>query len=85
MIFSYEDRIIKEGMFICEHGATVRATAKAFGISKSCVHKDMSKKLKHLDEDLYLKVRIVMQNNFATKHVRGGLATKNKFKSNRKK
>ena len=79
MIFSYEDRIIKEGMYICDTGATVRQTAKVFGVSKSCVHLDMTEKLKRINADLYLEVRKVMLNNFAQKHIRGGEATKNKY------
>ncbi len=83
MIFSYQDRIIKEGMYICEYGATVRQTAKVFGISKSCVHKDVTEKLKYLKPELYLEVKAVLKNNFEQKHIRGGEATKNKYQKNK--
>ena len=83
MIFSYQDRIIKEGMYICEYGATVWQTAKVFGISKSCVHKDVTEKLKYLNPELYMQVKAVLKNNFEQKHIRGGEATKNKYQKNK--
>lgn len=79
MLFSCKERIIKEGLFIAETGATVRSAAKAFGVSKSCVHKDVSKKLKEYDPELYARVKKVLAFNFGEKHLRGGFATKKKY------
>ena len=84
MLFSYKDRIIKEGLFIAETGATVRRAAKAFGVSKSCVHKDVTEKLKFYDFSLYEKVKKVLETNFCEKHLRGGYATKRKYEKLKK-
>ncbi len=74
-----EKRAVTLGKFIVETGATVRMCAKNYGISKSTVHKDVSDRLKSLDEDLYLKVKKVLEFNKAQRHIRGGIATKNKY------
>lgn len=79
MLFSYKDRIIKEALYICNNKATVRACAKEFGLSKSCIHKDMQEKLVLIDIGLYEKVKKVFNENYAQKHIRGGVATKNKY------
>jgi len=79
MLFSIEERIIAEGRYICETGATVRRTAQVFGMSKSCVHKDVSVRLEKLDGDLYRKVKIILERHFAEKHLRGGEATRAKY------
>lgn len=60
--------------------ATVRSTALHFGISKSTVHKDIAKKLPHSDYELYLQVRQVLDKNKQERHIRGGLATREKFR-----
>ncbi len=75
----YNQRIIDEAIFIISKGATVRQTAMAFGISKSTIHKDVSQKLYYIDKDLFDQVKLVLEKNFQEKHIRGGLATKNKF------
>ena len=82
MLFSIEDRVVREGEYICATGATVRQTASVFGISKSCVHKDVTAKLKNIDNALYLKAAAVLKRNFAEKHIRGGIATKKKYQKN---
>lgn len=74
------DRILKESVYVCKNRATVRTTATFFGVSKSCVHKDVTERLKLLDERLYEEVRQVLDRNFAEKHLRGGEATKRKYK-----
>lgn len=79
MLFTYNERIIKEGVYIAETGATVRSAAKKFGLSKTCVHKDVSERLKFIDKPLYEKVQSVLKNNFSQKHLRGGLATRLKY------
>lgn len=79
MFFSYGERIVEEGRYIAERGATVRKTAEAFGVSKSCVHKDVTEKLKNIDGSLCEKVKKVLKFNFEQKHLRGGMATKKKY------
>ena len=66
-------------MYIIETGATVRSAAKHFGISKSTVHKDLSQRLPQCNKKLYAQVRNVLDINKAQRHIRGGLATKQKY------
>ena len=73
------DRIIEEAYYITQTGATVRATAKIFHFSKSTVHKDVTERLKHIDTDLYKKVKKILEFNLSERHIRGGLATKKKY------
>jgi len=75
-----EERAILLGEFIIEHGATVRTAAKRFRISKSTVHKDVASRLQTLDPDLYGQVRAVLEENKAQRHIRGGLATREKYR-----
>jgi len=75
-----EERAILLGEFIIEHGATVRTAAKRFRISKSTVHKDVASRLQALDPDLYGQVRAVLEENKAQRHIRGGLATREKYR-----
>ena len=75
------DRVLKEGYFIAQTGATVRATAKIFLYSKSTVHKDVTERLRHIDKELYVKVKLALEKNLAERHIRGGLATKEKYLS----
>ena len=76
-----EERAVTLGTHIAESGDTVRQTAKKYGISKSTVHTDVSQRLKKSDYALYLKVRRVLDENKAQRHIRGGLATKEKYKN----
>ena len=64
-----------------ENRATVRAAAAAFGISKSTVHKDLISRLPQLDPGLYRQVRALLDQNRAERHIRGGLATRRKYKT----
>lgn len=66
--------------YIIETGATVRATAKVFKISKSTVHKDVTEKLKNISPSLYEEVRQVLEKNKEERHIRGGEATRRKYK-----
>ena len=75
-----EERAVVLGEFIIEHNATVRAAAKKFHISKSTVHKDVASRLRALDPGLYGQVREVLEENKAQRHIRGGLATKEKYR-----
>lgn len=74
-----EERAVELGEYIVEHKTTVRATAKQFGISKSTVHTDVSDRLKKVSPSLYDEVRKVLDDNKAQRHIRGGLATKEKY------
>ena len=66
--------------YLIENRTTVRAAAKQFGVSKSTVHKVLSERLPLYDRPLYLQVKAVMEENKAQRHIRGGLATRKKYK-----
>ncbi|MDD6284992.1 MAG: sporulation transcriptional regulator SpoIIID [Firmicutes bacterium] len=74
-----EERATLLGQYIVESGATVRATAKKFHISKSTVHKDVSERLRTVSPQLYVQVKAVLDLNKAQRHIRGGQATKEKY------
>lgn len=78
-----KQRAIKLAKYIIKNKATVRQTAEVFGVSKSTVHYDVSKRLKKINNLLYKKVQVVLANNFNEKHIRGGEATKIKFLNNK--
>lgn len=75
-----DDRATRLGEFIVENKATVRRAAKQFGISKSTVHKDVSMRLKYIDSGLYQDVKNVLAVNKAQRHIRGGMATRQKYR-----
>lgn len=77
-----DDRAVILGQYILETGATVRATAKVFGISKSTVHKDVAERLAHKNPQLYRQVKEVLEINKQERHIRGGLATRRKYLKN---
>lgn len=74
-----EERALELGEYIINNNATVRAAAKEFGISKSTVHMDVSQRLKNVDPNMYGRVKKVLELNKAQRHIRGGLATKQKY------
>ena len=74
-----DDRALRLGSYIAEHGATVRSIAAVFGISKSTVHKDITVRLPQLHAGLYQQVRHIIDTNKQERHIRGGLATKRKY------
>jgi putative DeoR family transcriptional regulator (stage III sporulation protein D) len=74
-----EERAIEIATYIIENNATVRQTAKAFGISKSTVHKDVSERLMQINPTLAAQARKVLDVNKSERHIRGGLATKEKY------
>lgn len=76
----YKGRAIILGEYIIDTGATVRAAAKVFKVSKSTVHKDVSERLKTQEPELYLQVKEVLEKNKSERHIRGGMATKAKYK-----
>ena len=66
--------------YIIENGSTVRSAAKKFGVSKSTVHKDIAWRLRKADRILYLQVREGLEKNKAERHIRGGMATREKYR-----
>ena len=78
---SGKDRCVVLGLYIVENNATVRAAAKRFGISKSTVHKDVTQTLKNINKSLYLDVKSVLTKNKEERHLRGGEATKMKYRA----
>mgnify|MGYP001782455454 FL=1 len=74
-----EERAVAVANFIVSSNSTVRETAKRFGISKSTVHKDITDRVEKLDPDLARSVRKVLEVNKAERHIRGGLATREKY------
>ena len=78
------ERAVILGEYILDTGATVRATAKVFKISKSTVHKDVTERLCHDNPQLYRLVKEVLEKNKQERHIRGGMATKRKYDSFRK-
>ena len=79
MADTIEQRVCELAVYIAETGATVRAAAQHFGISKSTVHKDLSQRLPNYNRRLYQQVRCVLEENKAQRHIRGGIATKQKY------
>ena len=75
-----EDRACELAVYMIENGATVRSAASHFGISKSTVHKDLQVRLPQCNQRLYYQVRKVLDKNKSERHIRGGLATKHKYK-----
>ena len=74
-----EERAIEIANFIIEEKATVRQTAKKFGVSKSTVHKDDTERLLQINPSLAARARIVLDVNKSERHIRGGLATREKY------
>ncbi|MBP3493365.1 MAG: sporulation transcriptional regulator SpoIIID [Oscillospiraceae bacterium] len=75
-----EERACDLAVYMIENRATVRDAAKKFGVSKSTVHKDLSERLPHYNRSLYTQVKEVLEINKAQRHIRGGLATRRKYK-----
>ena len=77
---SIQERVIQVAQYIIETEDTVRGAAKKFGISKSSIHKDVSQRLLKINYTLAMEVRKVLDKNKAERHLRGGMATKLKYK-----
>jgi putative DeoR family transcriptional regulator (stage III sporulation protein D) len=75
-----EERACELAVYIVENKATVRAAAQRFGVSKSTVHKDLSERLQSIDLALYRQVKEILDTNKAERHIRGGLATRRKYR-----
>ncbi len=78
-----ETRAVEMAAYIIENKATVRQTAKKFGVSKSTVHKDVAERLNVINSDLACRARAVLEYNKKERHIRGGLATKEKYMQNK--
>jgi len=75
-----EERACELALYIIENKATVRSAAKQFGISKSTVHKDLSERLATFNRPLYIQVKAILEENKAERHIRGGIATRRKYR-----
>ncbi len=75
-----EERAVMLAQYIIENQATVRSAAGKFGVSKSTVHKDISERLPLFNRSLYLQVKKVLDVNKAQRHIRGGIATRKKYR-----
>lgn len=75
-----EERAVRLAEYITENRATVRAAAKKIGVSKSTVHKDITERLEGVSPELYSQVRSLLELNKAERHIRGGMATRRKYK-----
>lgn len=82
---SGKERCVTLGTYLVENKATVRAVAAHFGISKSTVHKDVTETLKSVNKALYQQVKEILNVNKSERHIRGGEATRNKYRSERVK
>jgi len=74
-----EERVLELAHYIVETGATVRSAAARFRVSKSTVHKDITERLQEINPGLASEVKEVLDNNKAERHIRGGLATREKY------
>lgn len=79
-----EQRACDLAAFIIDNRTTIRAAAKQFGVSKSTVHKDLSERLEQFNRPLYLQVKEILDINKAERHIRGGNATRKKYKGEEK-
>ncbi len=79
MFKSINERIYVEAKYFLEKYSTVREVAKEYNISKSTVHKDLTSRLYHLDYDLFLQVKKILEYNKRVRHIRGGESTRKKF------
>lgn len=80
MYLYMEERVLSVASYIVEKGATVRQAAKAFELSKSTIHKDMTQRLPDIDMELARRVQKVLLLNKAERHIRGGMATRRKYR-----
>ncbi|SFJ70549.1 Stage III sporulation protein D [Terrisporobacter petrolearius] len=79
-----EERAVIVAKYILEKNTTVRQTAKTFGVSKSTIHKDVTERLEEINPSLALEVKRVLEKNKSERHIRGGMATKLKYESEKK-
>ena len=80
-----EDRVLELAHYIVSTNSTVRAAAKKFRVSKSTVHKDVTERLLEINPGLAAEVKSVLENNKAERHLRGGMATREKYQHAKEK
>ncbi|MBI6874017.1 MULTISPECIES: sporulation transcriptional regulator SpoIIID [Clostridium] len=76
-----EERVLEVARYIIGSKATIRKTAKVFGVSKSTIHKDMTERLPKINPQIAEEAKIILDYNKAERHIRGGKATKMKYKA----
>lgn len=76
-----EERVLEVANYIIDSKATIRKTAKIFGVSKSTIHKDMTERLPKINPQIAQEAKLILEINKAERHIRGGKATKLKYKS----
>lgn len=76
-----EQRAMDIANYIIESGSTVRQTAALFKVSKSTVHKDVTERLEEINRGVWEQVKVILDKNKAERHIRGGIATKLKYKN----
>ena len=81
---SKQERCVSLAQYIIDNKATVRNAGKAFGISKSTVHQDITVRLERVNPDLHKQVRRILEQNKSERHIRGGLATKRKYEEEKR-
>jgi putative DeoR family transcriptional regulator (stage III sporulation protein D) len=77
---SQKDRVLLFAQYLIENRATIRRTAQHFSISKSTVHKDLHEKLPRYNRSLFEAVKVILEQNQAERHLRGGAATREKYR-----
>ena len=75
-----EERAVEIGEYIVQYHSTVRQTAKQFGVSKSTVHKDVTQRLLQISPVLAKEARVILDINKSERHIRGGMATREKYR-----
>lgn len=85
MVKDVENRVYLEADYILKNKSTVRSMSKVFNVSKSTIHYDLSIRLKKINYSLFVKVDKILKFNLSQRHLRGGLATKQKYKKEIKK
>jgi len=75
-----EDRVLEVAKYIIESKSTIRRTAKVFGVSKSTIHKDMTERLPTINPQIANEAKTILDLNKAERHIRGGRATRLKYK-----
>lgn len=76
-----EERVLEVAKYIIESKSTIRKTAKVFGVSKSTIHKDMTERLPKINQEIAEQAKVILDINKSERHIRGGKATKLKYKT----
>ncbi len=75
-----KERVIETAQYIIDHNATVRGAAAVFNVSKSTVHKDVHERLQRINRELFGRCQSILEQNKAERHIRGGMATREKYR-----